>query len=172
MRVRIVAVLAILAVIALSVARIVAAPANAAGEYYQHLDTLGQLTVAVAEAMPQGEYAFKPDPPSMSFGEQFVHVASTNFDFCAGLKDSDPPPKPSPTDKAGIVKFLSDSFAYCSEVVPTLTEAKLNEYHNSPDGRMPGRQILLAFYMHVAHHRGQTEIYLRDKGIAPPQYRF
>jgi len=26
-------------------------------------------------------------------------------------------------------------------------------------------------YVHVAHHHGQAEIYLRDKGIKPPSYR-
>jgi len=25
-------------------------------------------------------------------------------------------------------------------------------------------------YVHVAHHRGQAEVYLRDKGIKPPSY--
>jgi uncharacterized damage-inducible protein DinB len=25
--------------------------------------------------------------------------------------------------------------------------------------------------VHVAHHRGQAEVYLRDKGIKPPSYR-
>jgi len=25
-------------------------------------------------------------------------------------------------------------------------------------------------FVHVAHHRGQAEIYLRDKGIKPPSY--
>lgn len=38
--------------------------------------------------------------------------------------------------------------------------------HDSPDGRLPGREVLLAMYVHVSHHRGQAEIYLRDKGIA------
>jgi len=42
--------------------------------------------------------------------------------------------------------------------------------NNSPDGRLPGREILLAMYVHVAHHRGQAEVYLRDKGITPPSY--
>lgn len=50
-------------------------------------------------------------------------------------------------------------------------EAQLEAVHNSPDGRLPGREILLAMYVHVAHHRGQAEIYLRDKGIKPPSYR-
>jgi uncharacterized damage-inducible protein DinB len=26
-------------------------------------------------------------------------------------------------------------------------------------------------FVHVAHHRGQAEIYLRDKSIKPPSYR-
>jgi uncharacterized damage-inducible protein DinB len=69
------------------------------------------------------------------------------------------------------VKFLSDSFAYCSGVIPKLSEAQLSQSHNSPDGRLPGREILLAMYVHVAHHRGQAEIYLRDRGIKPPSYR-
>lgn len=39
------------------------------------------------------------------------------------------------------------------------------------DGRLSGREVLLAMYIHVAHHRGQAEIYLRDRGIVPPTYR-
>jgi uncharacterized damage-inducible protein DinB len=78
---------------------------------------------------------------------------------------------PSPTDKDAVVKFLSDSFDYCSGIIPTLTEEQLGKAHNSPDGHLPGREILLAMYIHVAHHRGQAEIYLRDKGIVPPGYR-
>jgi uncharacterized damage-inducible protein DinB len=31
--------------------------------------------------------------------------------------------------------------------------------------------VLLAMFVHVAHHRGQAEIYLRDNGIVPPPYR-
>ena len=78
---------------------------------------------------------------------------------------------PSPTNKDGYVKFLSDAFDYCSDVIPKLTEEQLSKSHNSPDGYLPGRDILLVMYIHVAHHRGQAEIYLRDKGIKPPPYR-
>jgi uncharacterized damage-inducible protein DinB len=77
---------------------------------------------------------------------------------------------PSPTTKEGYVKFLSDSFEYCAAVISSATEQQLRTPHNSPDGRMPGRDVLLAMYVHVAHHRGQAEIYLRDRGIRPPSY--
>lgn len=148
------------------------ASAGAASDYSQHLSALGKLSVAVAEAMPPGQYAFRPDPGSMTFGELMSHVATTNYQFCAGLKDVQSPAMPSPTDKDGIVKFLSSSFEYCSSVIPNLTEEQVSEAHDSPDGRMPGREVLLALYVHVAHHRGQAEVYLRDKGITPPSYRF
>jgi uncharacterized damage-inducible protein DinB len=143
----------------------------AAGEYSEHFGALSELSVAVAEAMPAEQYGFRPHPESMNFGELISHIANTNYQFCAGLKDSAPPAVPSPTDKSGVVKFLSDSFSYCSGVISNLTEGQLSQPHNSPDGRLLGREILLVMYIHVAHHRGQAEIYLRDKGIRPPSYR-
>jgi uncharacterized damage-inducible protein DinB len=144
--------------------------AAAAGEYSKHFATLGKMSVAVAQAMPPEQYSFRPHPDSMSFGQLMSHIATTNYQFCAGLKDSDAPALPSPTEKDAIVKFLSDSFEYCSGVIPDLTDAQMSQTHNSPDGRLPGREVLLAMYIHVAHHRGQAEIYLRDKGIQPPRY--
>lgn len=147
-----------------------AVPANAAGEYSKHFGALTKLSIAVAQVMPPDQYGFRPHPESMNFGELMSHIATTNYQFCAGLKDSDTPALPSPTSKDATVKFLSDSFDYCSAVISNLSEAQLNAAHSSPDGRLAGREVLLAMYVHVAHHRGQAEIYLRDKGIRPPSY--
>jgi uncharacterized damage-inducible protein DinB len=140
-------------------------------EYAKRFGALTKLSVAVAEAMPADQYAFRPAPESMTFGELMAHIAATNYAFCAGLKDANSPQTPSPTDKTGVVKFLSDSFEYCTGVIDKMTGDQLARSHDSPDGRMPGREVLLAMYVHVAHHRGQAEIYLRDKGIKPPSYR-
>ena len=150
-----------------------ATAASPAGEYAQHFSALSQLSVAVAQAMPADEYAFKPHPESMTFGELMLHIASTNYAFCAGLRDGKAPgaAAPAAADKDGVVKFLAGSFDYCSGIIPQLSEQQLTAVHNSPDGRLPGREVLLAMYIHVAHHRGQAEIYLRDKGIKPPGYR-
>ena len=142
-----------------------------AGEYDRHIEALSKLSVAVAEAMPADQYSFRPHPESMDFARLMSHIATTNFQFCAGLKDAATPTLPSPSDKNGIVKFLSSSFDYCATVIPGLTEDQLTKAHDSPDGHLPGWDILLAMFVHVAHHRGQAEIYLRDKGIKPPPYR-
>jgi uncharacterized damage-inducible protein DinB len=147
-----------------------AAAGSAAGEYAKHFGALGKLSLAVAQAMPADQYGFRPHPDSMDFAALMAHIATTNYQFCAGLKDSDPPALPSPMGKEAVVKFLSDSFEYYGNVIPNLTEEQLDKTHSSPDGRLPGREVLLAMYIHVAHHRGQAEIYLRDKGIKPPSY--
>ena len=147
-----------------------AVPASASGEYAKHFGALSKLSIAVAQAMPPEQYGFRPHPESMNFGELMSHIATTNYQFCAGLKDAEPPTLPSPTNKDAVVKFLSDSFDYCAAVIPNLTDEQFNQPHDSPDGRLPGREVLLAMYIHVAHHRGQAEIYLRDKGIRPPSY--
>jgi uncharacterized damage-inducible protein DinB len=120
--------------------------------------------------MPAEKYGFRPHSESMTFGQLMSHIATTNYQFCAGLKDSEPPVLPTPTEKDETVKFLSDSFAYCATVIPKMTEEQVSKAHNSRDGRLPGREVLLAMYVHVAHHRGQAEIYLRVNGIRPPNY--
>lgn len=145
--------------------------AKGSNEYADHFGALSKLSVAVAEAMPPDHYGFRPHAESMTFGELVVHIATTNYQFCAGLQDSGTPDLPSPSGKNDIVKFLGDSFAYCAGVIPRLSAEQLSAKHNSPDGRLTGREILLAMYIHVAHHRGQAEIYLRDNGIRPPGYR-
>lgn len=167
MNVRGVAVVVVLCVFAGGSAWAADAPA---AEYARHLKALGDLSVAVAETMPPDKYGFKPHPESMNFGELMEHIATTNYQFCAGLGDAKTPALPRPANKDGIVRFLSDSFQYCSGVIDGLTEQQLAAAHDSPDGHMPGRDILLAMYIHVAHHRGQAEIYLRDEGIRPPRY--
>jgi uncharacterized damage-inducible protein DinB len=163
-------VLAVLIPFSLLTANPAAVSSNAAGEYSKHLGALGELSIAVALAMPPEQYAFRPHPESMTFGELISHIAITNYQFCAGLKDTAPPALPSVTGKDAIVEFLRQSFDYCATVIPTLTEGQLDQTHDSPDGRLLGREILLAMNIHVAHHRSQAEIYLRDKGIRPPSY--
>ncbi|HLM97728.1 MAG TPA: DinB family protein [Bryobacteraceae bacterium] len=54
----------------------------------------------------------------------------------------------------------------------SVTDARMNSIHSTPDGNLNGRELLLALCVHMAHHRGQAEIYLRIKGIKPPGYVF
>ena len=147
-----------------------AADSTFAEEFGKRWVTTRKLAIGVAEAMPPVQFAFRPDPGSMSFGEQIFHIAQTNYAFCAGLKDTGSPPDPSATGKDALIKFLTGSFDYCTAAIADMTDEQMNRPHSSPDGRLNGRELLLALYVHMAHHRGQSEVYLRIKGIQPPQY--
>jgi uncharacterized damage-inducible protein DinB len=130
------------------------------------------MAIGVADVMPPVQYAFRPDPGSMSFAEQIAHVVRTNYAFCAGLKDVATPAKLPATEKDELVKALADSFDYCSAAISSVNAEQMDRVHSSPDGRLNGRELLLALYVHLAHHRGQQEVYLRIKGIKPPPYVF
>ena len=148
------------------------AQSSYAAEFGKRWTATRKLAVGVADAMPANEYAFKPDPPSMDFGEQMVHIAVINYAFCAALKDEKSPATAKPKEKTDFVELMGDSFDYCSAQITSVSEAQMNTIHSTPDGKLNGRELLLALYVHLAHHRGQAEIYLRIKGIKPPPYVF
>ena len=140
-----------------------------------------QFTIDVANAMPADLYSFKPNPEEMSFGEQMVHIAGANvfrFNQITGIKPPFPldPSRPMPSDKDTALKLLEQSFDYTLAVLPQITPEQLKRtWHipswkgrNDPDGRA----MIMNMFVHTAHHRAQCEVYLRAKGIRPPDYTF
>jgi uncharacterized damage-inducible protein DinB len=140
-----------------------------------------QFTLDVANAMPADLYSFKPNRDEMSFGEQITHIAAANalrFQQISGVK----PPfsfdfaKLPSAEKAAAVQFLEQSFDYVIAVLPQITAEQLQRsWHipswkgrNDPDGRA----MILNMFVHTAHHRAQCEVYMRVKGIKPPDYTF
>jgi len=140
-----------------------------------------QFTIDVANAMPAEFYSFKPNPDEMTFGEQIIHIAGANafrFHEITGVKppfDFDPAHQP-PTDKTSAVKMLQQSFDYVIGLLPQITSEQLKRTWHIPSwkGRTDpdGRAMILNMLVHTAHHRAQCEVYLRVKGIKPPDYVF
>jgi uncharacterized damage-inducible protein DinB len=138
-------------------------------DFLKHWKNARDLTVAVAEAMPAENYDFKPNPEEMSFGEQIVHIGQANYSYCARMTGGKSPfVKPEKIDKATALKVVGEAFDYCAGVVGGLSDDQLNEVH----GPMNARELTLGVMTHMAHHRGQVEVYLRVKGIKPPTYKF
>lgn len=140
-----------------------------------------QFTREVANSMPAEFYSFKPNPEEMSFGEQMAHIADANvfrFQQITGIK----PPyivdfsKPRPSDKDTVMQRLEMSFDYVIAVLPQITPQQLKRtWHiESWKGRTDpdGRAMIMNMFVHTAHHRAQCEVYLRVKGIKPPDYTF
>lgn len=140
-----------------------------------------QFTLDVANAMPAELYSFKPNPEEMTFGEQMVHIAGANvfrFNQITGVKPPFvfDPAKPPASDKPSVMKMLEQSFDYVIETLPQITPDQLKRtWHipswkgrNDPDGRA----MIVNMFVHTAHHRAQCEVYMRAKGIKPPDYTF
>ena len=140
-----------------------------------------QFTLDVANAMPADLYSFRPSPEEMTFGEQMNHIAVANvfrFNQITGIKPpfTADPAKPPAADKENVLKLLDQSFDYVIEVLPKITPEQLQRTWHLPSwkGRSDpdGRAMIMNMFVHTAHHRAQCDVYLRAKGIKPPDYRF
>lgn len=150
-------------------------------EFVQDWKQSKQFTLEVAEAMPAEFYSFKPNAEEMSFGEQMSHIAVGNvFRFNQITGATTPFPidlsKPPVTDKASVIKMLEQSFDYVIMLLPEITPEQLKRTWHIPSwkGRTDpdGRAMIMNMLVHTAHHRAQCEVYLRVKGIKPPDYTF
>jgi uncharacterized damage-inducible protein DinB len=140
-----------------------------------------QFTLDVASAMPAEDYRFKPSAEEMTFGEQMLHIAVSNvyrFHEITGIPSpfAIDPSKPLAPDKANVLKVLAQSFDYVIDALPRITPEQLQHtWHipswkgrNDPDGRA----MIMNMFVHTAHHQAQCDVYLRAKGIKPPDYTF
>jgi len=150
----------------------------------KHWKTSGEFTIAVAEAMPADGYTFRPNPDEMNFGQLMAHIAGVNNNACAnasGLPRLDLPPKIAEwakatqkvdVDKDTAIAFLRDTFAFCDKAVAAMTPERMDTVQGPPARKLTGFEWLWGYFTHTAHHRGQAEVYLRVKGIKPPDYKF
>jgi uncharacterized damage-inducible protein DinB len=139
----------------------------------KHLKTSKAFTLKVAEAMPEQSYDFKLTPAQMSFADQMVHL-SQGFDyFTSDFSGQKPnPPKPASLKKADVLLFVRDSFDRAIVRVGGLTHEQIMKTYKTGEGDQSGLDLLLGLLDHTTHHRASAEMYLRAKGITPPEYEF
>lgn len=150
-------------------------------EFVHDWEISKQFTMDVANAMPAELYNFKPNPEEMTFGEQINHIALANmfrFNQITGVKTPFPIDLKNPpaADKATALKSLEQSFDYVLAVLPNITDQQLKRTWHIPSWKArqdpDGRAMIMNMFVHTAHHRAQCEVYLRAKGIKPPDYTF
>ena len=127
------------------------------------LDNSRNYTLAVAEAMPEKSYTFKPVDPIFNFNELMNHIAYGivwwNENYIQENKTDWNPPAVTGSKKQAIENLNT---AY-DALRKTLQSKDLND--NAVHG----------FYTtmdHITHHRGQAVTYLRCQNIAPPDYTY
>lgn len=150
----------------------------------KHWKTSDEFTIAIAGSMPAESYNFRPDPEEMSFGQLMRHIAAVNLDACANASGMTRPELPSKiaelakdrgnvdVEKEAAIELLNDSFDFCNQAVASMSPERMNTVVGPPASHLTGFEWLWSNFTHTAHHRGQAEIYLRVKGVKPPDYKF
>jgi uncharacterized damage-inducible protein DinB len=132
--------------------------------------------LAVAKAMPEDLYSYKPTEISKTFAEQMVHIAHTiellTQRYVQGMKVEPNTPDASKMSKAEIIDLLEKGFEYTTQVIYNIEQDQLDEtcvmYHS---GNTVSRAFAF-FYVqdHMANHRAKSNLYLRMNSIQPPEY--
>ncbi len=132
--------------------------------------------LAVAEAMPEELYAYRPTPVSKSFAEQMVHIGYTiellTKRYVQGMEVTPNTPDAVMMTKAEIIALVQQGFDYTGAVIHSIEQAQLDEtcvmYHS---GNTVSRAFAF-FYVqdHMANHRAKANLYLRMNDIEPPEY--
>jgi len=149
----------------------------------KHWKTTEDFTIAVAKMMPADGYNYRPVPAELSFGQVILQVAAANVGACAnasGMPRPAVPPKvaeerkdeKNDVDRDSALAYLTSTFDFCNQAVASMTPEKLDAMAGPANRKMTGFEWLWAYFTHTAHHRGQLEVYLRMKGIQPPDYMF
>ena len=131
-----------------------------------------EYALKMAELMPEKYYDFKPVPEEMSFRQQLLHIAeniewlSSTYLFVAEKNEIDTSVK----SKAAVIKILSDAYDMGTAAHHNLSGKQLDEVVKFFAGPMTRRQILILMHDHQTHHLGQLIVYVRLKGIKPPDY--
>lgn len=144
-------------------------------ELVKELESAERKLVALAEAIPQDKYSWRPAEGVRSVSEVFVHVAVANLMIpgMAGVpaatgitlaRDAEK----TMTDKAQVVNALRQSFAHAKNAVTSMSDADLDTAAQLFGQPSTKRGVLLLIATHAHEHTGQQIAYARMMGIAPP----
>jgi len=140
---------------------------------------LREHVLALAEAVPEEEYAWRPGPGIRSFQEVFLHIALGNrlmLNIASGqpqdalLKqiEENSAAEKAPATKAQILQKLRDSFEAVRQTLENAragTLARDIDFFGTPTTE---RGVLASIDTHIAEHLGQAIAYARMNGIVPP----
>jgi uncharacterized damage-inducible protein DinB len=140
----------------------------------QDLDDMHKKFVALATAIPQEKYSYRPAEGVRSIGEVFLHISNANYSFPNAMGTPFPAnfdPKTfekSTTDKALIIDWLNKSFDSAHAAIAQMSNGDFNKPlpKLGPDANYGDVVYLLVTHAH--EHLGQSIAYARVNGIVPP----
>jgi uncharacterized damage-inducible protein DinB len=139
-----------------------------------------EKVLALAKAVPEEKYSWRPAKGVRSFAEVFVHIASANqlltkiavsnlagADLEKAIDEQSKIEKQQLT-KARILEMLNESFAAVRKTLESERPATLAHEASFFGTATTRRGIYVAMDVHIGEHLGQAIAYARMNGIVPP----
>ncbi len=143
----------------------------------KHWQRSKDLSLAVAQAMPEDAYSFKPPLAEGEFGGEMGGIALLNVLACSIALGTRAPERfqsafdrPMDSTKKGILTSLTMAYDYCIDGLKQMNDADLFAMSARGFKGHPATKfdIFWEGYAHSTHLLGKAEIYLELKGITPP----
>ena len=156
-------------------------PAPSAGaDLTTVLNDLEEHVTALAKAVPESKYSWKPADGVRSFQQVFVHIANGNqllLKIATTSPDSDAMKKlveeqskkeAAPATKEQVLAALAESFTAIHGALDRARAATLSRSVDFFGTPTTTNAVLINLETHMAEHLGQAIAYARMNGIVPP----
>ncbi len=127
------------------------------------------------DAMPDDGYSLKPTPEMRTFSEQMLHLAEANYGLSSMASGKASPvkfgelEKQADKSKAATVKAVMDSYDFVIDGLKSMNATTSAESIDVFGNKITKGEAFVKAFEHQTHHRGQTTVYLRMKGVKAPQ---
>ena len=155
------------------------APA-AAADLLMPFDELEAHVLALANAVPEEKYSWRPGPGVRSFQEVFLHIAfgsrlmlniAENAPSAEALQkhiEENAKKETEAVGKARVIEILTESLAAVRRIMNAANAYSLSREVRFFDTPTTRRGVLANIDTHIAEHLGQAIAYARVNGIVPP----
>jgi uncharacterized damage-inducible protein DinB len=137
------------------------------------MDHASRQLLQLAEATPPEKFGWRPAPGVRSIAEVYMHIAVANQFLLTqvGAKPSvdlakmGSDPEKSISDKAGVIKFLKESFAAVRAAYQSTDRQKKVQLFKKD---VTADDVFVRMLVHNHEHMGQAIAYARMNGVVPP----
>lgn len=152
---------------------------DVAAEIGGHFDASARKLVALARAMPESSYGWRPMDGVASVAEVYMHIARYNLMYPHQNLGVEPPAdlegyadwEETVSDKDEVVRILAASMDHVRNVVAGMDAGALEKGTTLYGRDVAGWAVLLQLVSHMNEHLGQSIAYARTNGVAPPWSR-
>jgi uncharacterized damage-inducible protein DinB len=144
------------------------------GQSLLDLEAVQKKFVALANAIPEDKFTWRPSPDSRSFAEVFLHVAGERYGILSLMGAQKPDGfdgktfEKSTTDKARIVDELNRSWNFTETTIKSMNNADFAKLLPKLGPQANECDVIYILVADAHEHLGQAVAYARENGIVPP----